>query len=161
MLTTLLAAVLLGVSIPDATLAQDRPAQPVPAAPGGAGPEWRRALQLSDGRTFVTDGAMAIDAVLARPPALPADVLPPASASFIEHQMSAQQSAEFALSQVSRLNERTYGTPSGVHLNAVYVEFLRRALPAARTRLRTSGRRDPVVIVVDGKPVGVLMPLAQ
>jgi hypothetical protein len=142
--------------------AQDGRPPPVPATPGGAGPHWQRTLRLSDGRTFVTDGAMAIDAALARPAALPADVLPPASADLVERRMAAQPPDEFGLSQLSpRPDGRTYGTPSGVDLGRTYVEFLRRALPPARVRLRTGRGREPVVVLLDGAPVGVVMPVAR
>src|SRR5262245_56570279 len=41
----------------------------VPGTPGD--PQWQGILRLSDGRTFVTDGGLAIDAALAKPAALP------------------------------------------------------------------------------------------
>ena len=162
MLGPILAFALLGVLIPGAALPQDRPPPPVPSAPGSAGPAWQRTLRLSDGRTFVTDGAMAIDAALAKPATLPADVLPPASAGFVERHMSAQSPDEFGLSQLSpRPEARAYRTPSGVDLNQTYIDFLRRALPPEQVRLRTGGFREPVVILLEGKPVGVFMPVAR
>ncbi len=161
MLRTLFGAVLLGGLAPGTAMAQEPASRPVPTAPGSAAPVWQRAMQLSDGRTFVTDGGLAIDAAIARPATLPADILPAASVGFVERHMSAWKDDEFALSQLSRLNLRAYGTPSGVHLNPTYIDFLRRMLPADQLRLRTGGLRDPVVIVVDGRPAGVFMPLAQ
>jgi hypothetical protein len=158
----ILSIAVLAALIPGAASPQDGRPAPVPSAPGGAGPTWQRTLRLSDGRTFVTDGAMAIDATLAKPATLPADVLPPASASLIERHMAAQSPDEFGLSQLSpRPDARTYRTPSGVDLNRTYVDFLRRALPPARVRLRTRGGREPVVVLLDGRPVGVLMPVAR
>ena len=145
--------------MPRAASSQDRP---VPSAPGSAGPTWQRTLRLSDGRTFVTDGGLAIDAALAKPSVLPADALPPASAVLIERHLSARPPDEFALPQLSpRPEARAYRTPSGVDLNQTYIEFLRRALPPGQLRLRTAGAREPVVIVLDGKPVGVFMPVAR
>ena len=47
----------------------------------------------------------------------------------------------------------------GIALNGNYVNFLRDILPA-RARLRTKGKTDPVVIVIDGEAVGIMMPLA-
>jgi hypothetical protein len=117
---------------------------------------------LSDGRTFVTDGGLAMDAAFAKPAVLPADVLPPASASFIERHLSAPPPDEFTLSQLSaRPDSRAYRTPSGVDLSQTYVDFLRRTLATAQVRLRTRGAREPVVILLDGKPIGVFMPVAQ
>jgi len=69
---------------------------------------------------------------------------------------------EFGLSQLSpRPDARTYRTPSGVDLNQTYIDFLRRTLPPAKVRLRMSGGLDPVVILLDGKPVGVFMPVKR
>jgi hypothetical protein len=159
-LKAILTSALLGVLIPGAALSQDRPPPPLPAAPGSAGPTWQRTLRLSDGRTFVSDGGLAIDAALAKPATLPADVLP--SASVLERQLSAQMPDEFGLSQLSpRPDGRTYRTPSGVDLNQTYIDFLRRVLPPAQVRLRMGGGREPVIVVLGGKPVGVFMPVAR
>jgi hypothetical protein len=128
-------------------------------APGGAGPNWQRSLRLGDGRLFVTDGAMAMDASLTKPATLPAEAPMSAGTSFIERQLAAQLPDEVGLSQLSRPDGRAYSTPSGVHLGPAYVDFLRGTLPAAR--LRSSGSRDPVVIVLDNRAVGVVMPLAR
>jgi len=59
-------------------------------APGSAGdPVWQRTLHLSDGRTFVTDGGIAMDAALAKPASLPSQTLPEASAKYIERYLGA------------------------------------------------------------------------
>jgi len=158
-LKAILAAALLAVLIPDAALSQDRPPPPVPAAPGSAGPTWQRTLRLSDGRTFVTDGGFAIDAALAKPATLPTADVP---ASLLERQLSAQLPDEFGLSQLSpHPDGRSYRTPSGIDLNQTYVDFLRRTLPPAQVRLRMRGGLEPVVILLDGKPVGVFMPMKR
>ena len=48
----------------------------IPTAPGTPGdPAWQGTLSLTDGRTFVTDGGLAIDAALARPATVPARAL--------------------------------------------------------------------------------------
>src|ERR1051326_4596833 len=88
LLTLTLTVALVGVVIPGAALSQDPPPPLSPAAPGSAGPTWQRTLRLSDGRTFVTDGGLAIDAALAKPATLPAGVLP--NSSVLERQLSAQ-----------------------------------------------------------------------
>jgi hypothetical protein len=159
MLKTIYTIALLALLIPGAALSQDRPPRPEPAVPGSAGPTWQRTLQLSDGRTFVSDGGLAIDAALAKPATLPPDVLP---GSVLERQLSAQLPDEFGLSQLSPNSDgRTYRTPSGVALNQTYIDFLRHILPPAKVRLRMSRGLEPVVILVDGKPVGVFMPVKQ
>jgi hypothetical protein len=156
MLRSVLLATLLVVLQPGAPAAQER--SPIPA-PDSTGPQWQRSLRLSDGRLFVTDGAMALDASLARPATLPAEASMPAGASFIERQLAGRLPDEVGLSQLSRRDGGAYSTPSGVHLGPAYVDFLRRTLPAAR--LRSSGSRDPVVIVLDGQAIGVVMPVAR
>lgn len=156
MVRSVLMAALLVLLQPGAPAAQERSPGPAPA---GAGPTWQRSLRLGDGRLFVTDGAMAIDAALARPATLPAEAQASAGASFIERQLSAQHADEVGLRQLSRADGGVYRTPSGVHLGPAYVDFLRRTLPAAR--LRSSGSRDPVVILLEGRAVGVVMPLAR
>ena len=119
-------------------------------------------VRLSDGRTFVTDGGMAIDAAIAKPAALPTDVLPHVAARRIEAFLAAQTTHDFGLGQLSASGGgRTYDSPSGVRLNTTYLDLLRRNVSAARVRLRMKGDLDPVVVVVDGKPAGVMMPVKQ
>lgn len=49
-----------------------------PTAPGTPGdPTWQGVVRLTDGRTFVTDGGLAIDAAIAKPAKLPARALAP------------------------------------------------------------------------------------
>ena len=61
-----------------------------PAAPGAAGdPQWQRVVHLSDGRTFVSDGGLALDAAIAKPRALPSSVLGPAGVKVLEGYMAA------------------------------------------------------------------------
>ena len=151
-------AALFAGFLPQATFGQDPAPRLTPAVPGSAVPTWQRSLRLSDGRVFVTDGGMAIDVGIARPATLPPEVAGGGSA--VERLLSARTSDEFRLPQLTLVRDgRSYRTPSGVALNQTYVAFLRRS--AAQVRLRTSGPREPVVIVLDGRPAGVFMPVAQ
>ena len=119
-------------------------------------------LKLSDGRTLVTDGALLVDAAIAKPATLPATILPPSTAKIMEGHMSAQLPDEFGLAQLSAgPRPGTYATPSGILLNRTYVDFLRQSVPPAQLRFRMKGQLDPIVIVVSGKPVGVLMAVAK
>jgi hypothetical protein len=146
----------LGLLIPPA-LSQDRPARPVPATPGSAGITWQRTVQMTDGRTFVSDGGLAIDAALAKPATLPPTVIPGAA---FERLFATQSPNEFGLSQLSANPDgRTYQSPSGVHMRKTYIDFLRSTLPAAKVRLRMGAAREPVIIHLDGKPVGIFMPV--
>jgi hypothetical protein len=131
-----------------------------PTAPGTAGdPAWQGILRLSDGRTFVTDGGLAIDVALAKPAKLPDREL---TAKVLEGYLNTPHKDEFSLGQLkATATGKTYMTPTGIALNATYVNYLRRTLPAASARLRTTADRQPIAIVADGKVVGVLMPVAQ
>lgn len=128
--------------------------------PDGA-PVWSRTLKLSDGRTFISDGAMTIDAALVNPKHLPKQKLAEASAKVIEKFLAAPLKDEYTYSQLSngRL-PRSYASPSGVSLSADYVDYLARTLGKGKLRLRMQGPREPVVVVADGKAVALVMPLA-
>jgi len=72
--------------------------------------------------------------------------------------LNAQLPDECALSKLTRRGE-AYAAPNGVTLNPTYIEYLRRTLPESRVRLRMKGLTEPVVILLDGKPIGLLMPM--
>lgn len=122
---------------------------------------WQKQVRLHDGRTFVSDGRFALDAALAKPAAPPSTVLPEATAKIIEGYLTAELPDEFGLSQLTDRSGHKYTAPSGVVLNPIYVDYLRRALPASRLRFRMKGDMEPVVIVLDGKAVGLLMPMKR
>jgi len=148
-------------------VAQGSPANP-PSNPilkpapgeGGAEPGWSRALKLDDGRTFVTDGAMSIDATAVKATKMPAQVISGAGAQVMVKHLAATPPNEYRLSQLSSGPiPRSYSCPNGVLLNAGYVDYLRRVLPANRVRLRVDGTMQPVLIVLDERPIGVVMPM--
>lgn len=159
----IVAAVTLAVSA-SPPLHATQAKQPLKAtAPGTKGdPQWQRKMQLSDGRMFVTDGGMAMDAALAKPETLPEQTLPAASAKFIEQYLSAKLDDEVSLSDLkASADGRTYSSPKGLLLNRTYIDFLRRVLRPANVRLRMGGPMTPIVIVSGGEKVGVLMPVAK
>jgi hypothetical protein len=119
---------------------------------------WRRVVHLHDGRTFVSDGALALDLELVKPAERPKQDLGEASANIVEGYLNAQLPNEYALSQLTRRGE-TYAAPNGVTLNPSYIEYLRRTLPESRVRLRMKGPTEPVVVLLDAKAVGLLMPM--
>ena len=132
------------------------PSSPATVAP----PTWSRVLQMPDGRSFVSDGGLAIDAALVKPSALPGTVIPVESTKAIAARMMAPHQEEIGLGQLaSGRRENSFVTPAGVHLNGNYVTLFRRVLPA-RARLRTRGVADAITVVVDGEMVAFLMPLA-
>jgi hypothetical protein len=131
-----------------------------PTVPGTEGdPAWQGTLRLSDGRTFVTDGGLAVDATVARPAKLPERELP---TRVLESYLTRSHTVEYGIGDLSVASSgRTYTTPNGIALNATYINFLRRALPAGAVRLRISGDLQPIVILANGTTVGVLMPVKQ
>lgn len=140
--------------------AQSSPRPPLSSPTVVQPPTWWRVLQMPDGRTFVTDGGLSIDARLAKPSTLPSVVLPPVSAKTIAGFLAAPHERETGLVDVRPGSaSNTFTTPDGVLLNGNYVAFLRGIASPARTRLRTTDRTRPVVIVVAGEAVGVMMPL--
>jgi len=132
-----------------------------PTPPGTQGdPKWQRQLRLSDGRTFVTDGGLAIDVALARPAAPPSEVLGSASGKVLEGYLAARPKDEFRIADLKKAADgRTYTAPTGIVLNGTYIDYLRRILPTARLRMELHAA--PVVILSNGAAVGVLMPVAR
>jgi hypothetical protein len=135
-------------------------AGPVPAQEASSEVVWDRWLRLPDGRLFVTDGAITLDVELAKPRDLPGNEMPPATGVVMDRYMAAELPNEFRLGDLDRgPHPQTYESPSGVLLAAKYVDLLRRAVPGAR--LRMGGYLEPVVIVSDGKLVGLVMAMAR
>ena len=84
------------------------------------------------------------------------------SAKILEDYLGAAYKDECGFKDLDATCLRPYRiTPSGIALNATYIEYLRRILPAASVRFRMTGKMQPVVVVADGKVIGVLMPVAQ
>ena len=126
-----------------------------------APPQWTRVLNMPDGRTFVTDGGISIDVKIAKPATLPSVVLPPESGKLIADRMATPYDREISLGDLRPgVFKHSFATPDGIELNGNYVTFLRQTTPAAKTRLRTKGKRDAVVVMIDGQAVAIMMPLA-
>jgi hypothetical protein len=91
---------------------------------------------------------------------MPSVVLPPASAKLIAGLLAAPYDKETGLGELQPGSAKnTFTTPDGVVLNGNYITLLRQIVPPARTRLRTRGKTDPVVVVTDGRAVAVMMPV--
>jgi hypothetical protein len=131
-----------------------------PTAPGTPGdPTWQGILRMTDGRTFITDGGLAMDAALVKPAKLPEREL---ATKVLEGYLNAPHKEEYNLSDLNvAASGKTYTAPNGLALNATYINFIRRTLPPGAVRLRMSGGLQPIVIVANGTPVGVLMPVKQ
>jgi hypothetical protein len=149
-------APLLAALVGSASLgAQQKPLPSQPAVV--AAPVFSRAVEMPDGRMFVTDGGMAIDAKVAKPATMPTTVLP---GKLLDGYIKAQGPDEIGLDAL-RLGslKNTFLGPHDIPINGNYVAFLRRVAP--RCRLRFKGPRDPIVIVLNGTAIGVLMPVAS
>jgi hypothetical protein len=127
------------------------------SAPGTPGdPVWQGTARMSDGRTFVTDGALAVDAAFARPATLPARQVP---GKVLEDYAKAPHKDECGFSDLAlAASGKTYSTPSGIALNSTYINFLRRVAPRG-SRFRMTDGMHPVVLVADGTAIAVLMPV--
>ncbi len=53
---------------------------------------------------------------------------------------------------------KTYMSPSGIALNATYINYLRRIAPRG-SRFRMTEGVHPIVVVAEGTPIAVLMPV--
>src|SRR5918993_3747820 len=88
-----------------------------PTAPGTPGdPSWQAVVKLTDGRRFVTDGGLAVDAALAKPATLPEREVP---GKVLESYLSAPHEDECGFNELTpAASGRTYATPGGIPLNA-------------------------------------------
>jgi hypothetical protein len=121
---------------------------------------WTRTIKMPDGRTFVSDGGMMIDAAIARPASLPTVVIPPESSQAIARNFTAPFDKEIALSDLRAASlKNSFATPDGIGVNGNYVNYLRSVLSDGRTRLRTKGPRDPIVVMMAGQAIAVVMPM--
>ena len=99
---------------------------------------------MPDGRTFVPDGGMSIDAELAKPAAMP-EKLPPETGKTIVKHLASPYDREATLGDLRPgARPNTFVTPDGVILNGNYVTLLRdRRSPGCRVpplRSRRPGR---------------------
>jgi hypothetical protein len=121
---------------------------------------WNRMFRVPDGRVFVTDGAIMLDAELADLPELPGTELPASTGEVMARYMAAERTNEVELGDLERgAAPQTYEAPNGLPFAAKYVEFLLEVVPDAA--LRIGGDLEPVVIVDDGEAVGLVMAMAR
>ena len=130
-----------------------------PTAPGTAGdPVWQAVVRMSDGRTFITDGGLAIDAAVARPAVLPEREV---SGKVLEGYIRVAHKDEYGFGDLdAAASGKTYTAPDGIALNATYINYLRRTFPRG-VRVRMTEKGQPVVVVAENTVVCVLMPVAQ
>ncbi len=155
--TTIGATAAVAVMLAQVLVAQTKM---TPTAPGTSGdPVWQGVVRSNDGRTFVTDGGLIIDAALAKPAKLPEREFP---SRLLDTYFGESHKDEYGLSDLTEVpGGKTYRTPSGMALNATYINYLRRTLSSGSVRLRMTGGIRPIVIVVNGALVGAFMPVQQ
>jgi hypothetical protein len=142
-------------------LSQEAPAPAGGAPPAPSSPIWNKVLPLPDGRTLVTDGAFALDAAIVRPATMPAIVVPKETGAKYEALMNAPAVKEVRARDLT-LGRRNYLAPEGTPINTLYVDYLRRTVNFNKLAFRINGGPlDPVVVVLDGQPVGIVMPMAR
>jgi hypothetical protein len=122
-------------------------------------PEWSHTVRLPepDGRTLVTDGRLTIDVQLGKPAVRPSAKLAPDATGTIRNFLAASYPTEFGFDDMKPTADgHSFTGPSDVALSGYYVAFLRKNAPRIRLRMRSS--TEPLLIVLDGRPVGLLMP---
>ena len=153
-LTLAVAVAALLIALPASAQTQTPMKPTVPGSPGD--PVWQGTLRMSDGRTFITDGGLAVDAAVARPAALPTREFP---AKVLEDYLKAPHKNEYGFADLTlAATGKTYTSPSGLALNATYINYLRRIAPRG-SRFRMTEGVQPIVVVADGTPIAVLMPV--
>jgi hypothetical protein len=155
-LTLPLAVAALLTALPVSAQTQTPMKPTVPGTPGD--PVWQGTLRMSDGRTFITDGGLAVDAAFATPAALPTREFP---AKVLEDYLKASHKNEYGFADLTlAATGKTYTSPSGIALNATYINYLRR-IALRRLRFRMTEGVQPIVVVADGSPIAVLMPVKR
>jgi len=83
-----------------------------------------------------------------------------ANAKVVEGCLTAPLSDQIGLSELKHdADSQKYVGPGGLLLNAVHVNYLHRTTPRAQLRFRMRSGLESVVILLDSKPVGLLMPM--
>ena len=122
-------------------------------------PEWSHTVKLPapDGRVFVTDGRLTLDVNVGKPAMRPSATLSKDATAAIANYLQASYGTEFGLDDLKAApGGNTFLGPSGLVLPSYYVLYLRRDAPRVRLRLR--GASVPLLVVLDGRPIGLLMP---
>jgi hypothetical protein len=114
---------------------------------------------LDDGRRFITDGGLLIEARYFPKVAVPERAVPGKNA---ERLLQSKTEREFGLDDLSKSGpDGHYRAPDSVMLNRKYIELLRDSSLAKTLRFRAKGNDDPVLLLDEKKVVGVVMPVKQ
>lgn len=127
-------------------------------------PEWNAVARHSDGREFVTDGKIAIDVSFAELEELPTGQ---GSTAWFEGALQEQGFAErrelFSITDIreSEDDPDVSTGPGGLVLDSYQIEYIRGKFFGRKVSFWQLRRMDPLVIVVDEKPVGALKVISQ
>jgi hypothetical protein len=130
------------------------------AAAGGADADavrWSAHCDLGDGRRFLTDGALLVEAKYLPDVAVPEKSV---GARGVERMLASETDHEFGPGDLKRKSDGGhYVAPGDIVLGHKYVELLRGSGLKGRLRFRGKARNDPVLILDGKKVVGVVMPI--
>jgi hypothetical protein len=122
-------------------------------------PVWTQKVKLPapDGRTFVSDGGLVLDVDVAKPAMRPSQVMDAGMGTAVAGYLSGYYPTEFGLADLHEgPSSGVFVGPEGFAVSRNYVTFLTRYAP--RVRLRTKGTGYPVLLVVDQRNIGLLLP---
>jgi hypothetical protein len=122
-------------------------------------PAWTQKVKLPppDGRTFVSDGGLVLDVEIAKPAVRPSESMAADMGKAVAGYLSGYYTTEFGLSDLhDGPSPAVVVGPQGFAVSRNYVTFLTRYAP--RVRLRVKGDGYPVLLVLDGRNVGLLLP---
>jgi hypothetical protein len=122
-------------------------------------PAWTHKVKLPppDGRTLVSDGGLVLDVDVAKPAMRPSQSMPADMGTAVAGYLSGYYPTEFGLADLREgQTAAVFVGPQGFAVSRNYVTFLTRYAP--RVRLRTKGVGYPVLLVLDQRPIGLLLP---
>ena len=111
------------------------------------------------GRPFVADKALLIASDVVKPTTRPAAKAPAEVGPWAASNLKEQAHQTAALSSLKK-DGAHYTAMNGMQLGADYVDFLAERVGGKHVAFGFRGSCQPVVVVVKGKPAGLLMPLS-
>ena len=119
--------------------------------------QWKAYSEFSDGRKFISDGALLLEARYLPNVPLPSMNIPQPN---IQRLLESVTDHEFDLSDLDRTPpDGHYVGPGPIKINGKYIELLKESPLKSSLRFRAKGSNDPVLILDDDKVVGVVMPM--
>jgi hypothetical protein len=114
-------------------------------------------LPLPDDRTFVSDGGLVLDVEVAKPAVRPSESMPAEMGKAVAGYLSGYYPTEIGLSDLREgPTPAVFVGPQGFAVSRNHVTFLTRYVP--RVRLRVKGDGHPVLLVLDQRKIGLLLP---